>query len=115
MHVHQAGAFRGARRPASRESDQVAGHSRAVEHDAAMAAAARTVRDHAGPWKRRLSAHVLGSPDRIRTGATALRGRRPRPLDDGAERGLRGGPPDSDAASGATANLRWSSPLGYQD
>jgi hypothetical protein len=25
------------------------------------------------------------SPDRIRTGATALRGRRPRPLDDGAE------------------------------
>jgi hypothetical protein len=25
-----------------------------------------------------------GSPDRIRTGATALRGRRPRPLDDGA-------------------------------
>ena len=28
-----------------------------------------------------------GSPDRIRTGATALRGRRPRPLDDGAELG----------------------------
>src|SRR4029453_9874163 len=27
---------------------------------------------------------VVGSPDRIRTGATALRGRRPRPLDDGA-------------------------------
>jgi hypothetical protein len=27
---------------------------------------------------------VDGSPDRIRTGATALRGRRPRPLDDGA-------------------------------
>src|SRR5215204_372412 len=26
------------------------------------------------------------SPDRIRTGATALRGRRPRPLDDGAVR-----------------------------
>src|SRR6266496_5795816 len=26
------------------------------------------------------------SPDRIRTGATALRGRRPRPLDDGARR-----------------------------
>jgi hypothetical protein len=25
------------------------------------------------------------SPDRIRTGVTALRGRRPRPLDDGAE------------------------------
>jgi hypothetical protein len=25
-----------------------------------------------------------GSPDRIRTGATALRGRRPGPLDDGA-------------------------------
>ena len=25
-----------------------------------------------------------GSPDRIRTGVTALRGRRPRPLDDGA-------------------------------
>jgi hypothetical protein len=29
--------------------------------------------------------HVAGSPDRIRTGVTALRGRRPRPLDDGAE------------------------------
>jgi hypothetical protein len=28
---------------------------------------------------------LLGSPDRIRTGVTALRGRRPRPLDDGAE------------------------------
>jgi hypothetical protein len=27
---------------------------------------------------------VAGSPDRIRTGVTALRGRRPRPLDDGA-------------------------------
>ena len=25
----------------------------------------------------------MSSPDRIRTGATALRGRRPRPLDDG--------------------------------
>src|SRR3984957_11696317 len=28
---------------------------------------------------------VRSSPDRIRTGVTALRGRRPRPLDDGAE------------------------------
>src|ERR1700759_4272335 len=28
-----------------------------------------------------------GSPDRIRTGVTALRGRRPRPLDDGAVHG----------------------------
>ena len=27
----------------------------------------------------------MSSPDRIRTGVTALRGRRPRPLDDGAE------------------------------
>jgi hypothetical protein len=32
---------------------------------------------------------VDGSPDRIRTGATALRGRRPRPLDDGAVRSVR--------------------------
>jgi membrane protein implicated in regulation of membrane protease activity len=31
-----------------------------------------------------------GSPDRIRTGVTALRGRRPRPLDDGAEHGTAG-------------------------
>jgi hypothetical protein len=31
-----------------------------------------------------------GSPDRIRTGVTALRGRRPRPLDDGAEHGPAG-------------------------
>ena len=30
---------------------------------------------------------TLCSPDRIRTGVTALRGRRPRPLDDGAVRG----------------------------
>jgi hypothetical protein len=29
---------------------------------------------------------LLSSPDRIRTGVTALRGRRPRPLDDGAKR-----------------------------
>src|SRR5579863_8437655 len=29
-----------------------------------------------------------GSPDRIRTGVTALRGRRPRPLDDGAVHGI---------------------------
>src|ERR1700758_555164 len=27
----------------------------------------------------------MSSPDRIRTGVTALRGRRPRPLDDGAK------------------------------
>ena len=27
---------------------------------------------------------LFSSPDRIRTGVTALRGRRPRPLDDGA-------------------------------
>jgi hypothetical protein len=38
------------------------------------------------------------SPDGIRTRATALRGRRPRPLDDGA-----------------TAWKRWTFPLGYQD
>jgi hypothetical protein len=31
------------------------------------------------------SEHDWCSPDRIRTGVTALRGRRPRPLDDGAE------------------------------
>jgi hypothetical protein len=30
--------------------------------------------------------HVLGTPDRIRTGATALKGRRPGPLDDGGRR-----------------------------
>src|SRR5690242_503319 len=29
-------------------------------------------------------AFLVRSPDRIRTGVTALRGRRPRPLDDGA-------------------------------
>src|SRR5437763_3536980 len=33
-----------------------------------------------------------GSPDRIRTGATALRGRRPRPLDDGAKTARAGVP-----------------------
>ena len=33
---------------------------------------------------RSLTWHLLCSPDRIRTGVTALRGRRPRPLDDGA-------------------------------
>ncbi len=37
----------------------------------------------AGP----LTWHSFGSPDRIRTGVTALRGRRPRPLDDGAVHG----------------------------
>ena len=29
----------------------------------------------------------IGSPERIRTAASALRGRRPRPLDDGAKLG----------------------------
>ncbi len=35
----------------------------------------------------------MGSPDQIRTGVTGLRGRRPRPLDDGARRGWPGGHP----------------------
>ena len=33
----------------------------------------------------RVSQEVVGSPEQIRTAVTALRGRRPRPLDDGAE------------------------------
>ena len=35
--------------------------------------------------RAKLTEHADRSPDRIRTGVTALRGRRPRPLDDGAE------------------------------
>ena len=44
-------------------------------------------RDHraARPDPMRVRGHSRSSPDRIRTGVTALRGRRPRPLDDGAE------------------------------
>src|SRR5690606_2075699 len=41
-----------------------------------------------GAMKPRVSGVSLpGSPDRIRTGVTGLRGRRPRPLDDGARTG----------------------------
>ena len=38
-----------------------------------------------GVGKREAREVLRSSPDRIRTGVTALRGRRPRPLDDGAE------------------------------
>ena len=40
--------------------------------------------DRTGAAGRRRAASIVSSPDGIRTHATAVRGRRPRPLDDGA-------------------------------
>jgi hypothetical protein len=57
-----------------------AGHPAPVAHpqpSARPGPAPKPKASHAG-------AHSMCSPDRIRTGVTALRGRRPRPLDDGA-------------------------------
>src|SRR5580693_2974729 len=48
---------------------------------------------------------LRSSPDRIRTGVTALRGRRPRPLDDGAEHapaGILPGPRSGSTGSAQT-------------
>ena len=58
-----------------------AGHPAATRHphpSVRPAPAPKAPEPHAGAHS------TCGSPDRIRTGVTALRGRRPRPLDDGA-------------------------------
>src|SRR5437763_6450069 len=47
-------------------------------------------RDAESPWPVRPGALARCSPEGIRTLATAVRGRRPGPLDDGAVRGVHG-------------------------
>ena len=61
------------------------------------------------PDPMRVRGHSRRSPDRIRTGVTALRGRRPRPLDDGAERaGITG---SAQTTASATVRPTGGSPL----
>lgn len=74
---------RRARTPATEAEDVAEAHKTKNGRRPAFAGSAAADITSARP----LAWHFVGSPDRIRTGVTALRGRRPRPLDDGAVRG----------------------------
>ena len=63
-----------------------AGHPVPVAHPVPIARPQPSAKPGPAPKAANGDVHTTCSPDRIRTGVTALRGRRPRPLDDGAER-----------------------------